>query len=318
MKFDVQEHTETLARRVRRALFILGMFAVIAATAGAGGNQEQDEPAERQRSQDEGSRIEIEDPESQSETDETSQDQEQGDDSPESAEDGSPQDGSRLLRDEDGNVLTELDRPAWAVGFHENRSIFQEEVSNTIERGYIPTGMEATEEGRFTILYSIAGSAVPERWLLESYTADTINQQLSQRLVSGLTPLAFSVLDETFYVMFGTGGSEVSAWRIHETGLDTEELQSTIAGYQDDGYSIVDISIDPSTDKMWYLFVRQDNRSGGPGSSLFINGYPNGEQMVAGISQDYLDGRGIPFGLATGSEISTVLFDRSSIRTLQE
>ncbi|MFW5695423.1 MAG: hypothetical protein ACOCYB_09650 [Alkalispirochaeta sp.] len=318
MKLNLQRHREAPSRRAQRTLWLLGMFTLITATAIAGGNREQEQPQDEQGSRDEGSRIEIEDPENQLESDQPTEEREQGDDTPESTEDGSRQDGSRLLRDEDGNVLTELDRPAWAVAFHENRAVFEEEVSNTIERGYIPAGMEATEDGQFTILYSIANSGVPERWLLESYTADTINEDLSERLASGLTPLAFSVLDETFYVMFGTGGNEVSAWRIHETGLETEALQSTIASYQDDGYSIVDISIDPSTDKMWYLFVRQDNRTGGPDSSLFINAYPNGEQTVAGISSDFLDGRGIPFGLASGDEISTVMFDSTAVRQIEE
>jgi hypothetical protein len=282
--------------------------------AAAGGNQEQQNDENQSETGDRGTRIEIEEPTNDGEDrepDNQAENSEQTD--PQSQQ--QPQDGPRLLRDEDGDIMAELDRPAWAVAFHENRELFQQEVSDTIGRGYVPTGMEATTEGRFTILYSLAASGVPDRWLLESYTASTINEELSQRLVSGLTPLAFSVLDETYYVLFAAGGAEVSAWRIHETGLDTQHMQSTISSYQQDGYSIVDISIDPSTDKMWYLFVQQENRTGGPESSLFINAYPNGEQMVAGISSDYLDGRGVPFGLASGDDISTVLFDNTRVLT---
>lgn len=301
----------------KKLLLLSFLITAIAFSATAGGNQEQQNGENETETGDRGTRIEIEE-------DTNGGEDREAHNTPETSEQTDPeaqrqsQDGPRLLRDEDGNLIAELDRPAWAVAFHENRELFQEEVSNTIERGYLPAGMEATEEGRFTILYSIADSAVPERWLLESYTADTINEELSQRLLSGWSPLAFSVLEQQFFVIFGSGGNQVSDWRIHRSDLDTDELQRTISGYQSDGYAIVDISIDPSTDKMWYLFVQQQNRTGGPGSSLFINGYPNGEQMVAGISSDYLDGQGIPFGLASGDDISTVLFDNSGVRSIDE
>jgi hypothetical protein len=282
--------------RLAKALMITFMVGGITFSAVSRGNQE--EPPQP-RSDDPGSPIEF------------------GESSPSNGEDRT-EPANPLLQAPTGAIVAPLDRPAWAIAYHESRDLFQQEVSDVMESGYIPAGMEATEDGRFMILYSVAGSVVPSRWILESYTAAEINEELSARFLTGWSPLAFSVLDGRMYVLLGSGGTEIDAWRIHQTELDTAILQSTISQYQSDGYSIVDISIDPSTDQIWYLFVSQRGRSGGPDSSLFINGYPQGEAMIAGISQDYTDGRGLPFGLASGSEIALVLFDRTNVRTTEQ
>ena len=108
--------------------------------------------------------------------------------------------------------------------------------------------------------------------------------------------------------MYGTGAPEIGAWRIHESELNEEKLLKTIHDYQEDGFSLVDISIDPEDEVLWYLFVQQEGRPTTANSRLFLNAYPKGEPTIAGIATDYTAGRGMPYGIATGDAISLVLF----------
>ncbi len=259
---------------------VLVLLLVSATALSAGGRQETQgsSTGETSGSQDSGTRIDIEEP-SEDDTD---------------TADASPQ-------------AVAIDRPAWIMVLHDNTEVMQEEVSQTIDNGYIPTGLEVSEDGTFTVLYTVSFGAVPERWLIESYSPDEVNTELSQRLLQGWNPLGFSVLNKQLIVMYGSGGPEVKSWRIHQTALDQEALQQTVQEYQNNGFAIVDISIDPTDEELWYLFVQQEGRATAD-SQLFLNAYPAGEETVAGISSDYSRGRGVPYGLATGDAISLVLF----------
>ncbi len=259
----------------------------------AGGRQERTPPSRQTRESGDSTRIEIQQTSNQN-APTTPQQQ--------------PAEEKEPSRQQNSENTVPINRPAWLVTVHRSTQNMQQEISKTIDTGYIPVGMEVDVDGSFTVLYTIAAEMVPERWMIETYQPDEVNEELTTRLLEGWNPLGFSVLNDQIGVMYGSGASEISAWRIHETKLNEEELLATIRSYKNDGYSLVDISIDPEDEVLWYLFVQQEGRPSGRNSRLFLNAYPKGENTIAGISTDYTAGRGMPYGIAIGDAVSLVPF----------
>ena len=287
----------TFLALIRILVVVLSLVAV--PVISAGGQQEQSEEPSGDGPAGESTRIEIspEDEDSDADADAETQNEESSGDQ-----------GTGLRRTEDGDVIAPIDRPAWLLGFHPNLDSAQGEISETIENGYIPAGMEVDPSGQITVMYLASFDVIPERWILETYEPEQVNDGITERLLQGWNPLGFSVLDGTLSVMYGSGGQDVSAWRIHESELDPSQLSGTIERYQNDGFALVDLSVDPADDVVWYLFVEQEGRSGGPGSQFFINAYPIGEDTAAGITRDFTEGRGVPFAYAAGSAVALTVF----------
>ncbi len=268
-----------------RLAAVATMGVALATTLPAGGNRERQADPDAERT-----RIETPGPES-----------------PDGANEATGTDAPPVRP---GTTLEETDRPPWAIVFHPALEVLRDEINETIRNGYVPVGLEIGAGGDATALYRAVDGEIPRQWLLEDYTADSINDQLTARLLEGWSPLGFSVVDEVFFVLYGPAAIATDAWRIHESELNPEAIPTVIDAYRDESYTIVDFSIDPATDRLWYLFVRRDDGAGRSDTPLFVNAYPRGEQTAAGMSVDYMAGRGSPEGIASGDQISLVLFER--------
>jgi hypothetical protein len=275
-----------------RRLVVFLMATSVLALVDAGGQQDEEDrsPADQRR---EASPIEIQ---------------------PEPMEESSEiESGTRGLSEE---RTVPLERPAWILFFHEGLDRIEEEISATIDRGYLPVALEANPDGSLTSMYVLSPPDAPLRWTLESYSAERdINSIVSTRILDGWNPLAFSVLEDTLVFLFGRTETSITDWRIHRSDLSGEAIASTLQQYQDSGYAFVDFGIDDVDDQVWYLFVKQEGRFGGPGTGFFVNAYPNGESVPAGMQEDYDRGVGIPFAFASGTAISMVVFSGSAPST---
>lgn len=276
-------------------LFLMGTVITVAATAG--GNQESDgEPQQEERQ--EGTPIQIEEGETV---------QPNGDEDTDAMEDS---EDTREKSDQQVEIEQQLlDQPAWILFFHEDTESLQEEISVTMDRGYLPTAMEANPDGSYSIMYALSPDDTPDRWLMESYATDEeVNSQVSTRIVNGWNPLGFSIYEDALVLLYGRTETSIEDWRIHRSPLEGEEIAQTIENYQGDGYAFVDFGIDDADDQVWYLFVKHPGRAGGPEDRFFVNAYPNGESTPAGIREDYESSGGLPFAFASGTAVSVTAF----------
>lgn len=289
-----------MGHRLRYVFLVMSLIALGLPSAAAGGNRE-DRPAATEES----TPIPVPDspaadePDAESSTDVVSSDTDEGG-SEQSAE------TERLPQ------VIPLDEAAWILFFHEFGEAMTDEINVTLERGYVPAAVEITSDGALAVLYLYSPQTAPDVWLLEDYDDPSlINEAITTRLVNNWIPLGFSVLDGTYYVFYAHAEEQtIRGWRIHESEVDDEAITEVLALYQNQGFGLVDMSIDPLTDRMWYLFVEQPGAFAGPGARFFINAYPNGQTTAGGILSDYNAGRGFPFAFASGDVVSIVTFVR--------
>lgn len=210
--------------------------------------------------------------------------------------------------DIEGLQLEILGRPAWILFYHADLNALGEELSVTIERGYIPRGMEVQPNGNVSVLYQIDQDVRPRRWFVEDFQPENLNQALSERIVAGLSPVALSVEDGVFLFLFVEKEHGIREWRMHESGIESSEIASVVTQYQRQGFSLVDISVDIAEERLWYFFTRTNEPGATTGNTYFVNAYPAGESTPGGMNLDYQAARGMPTAFAAGSAISLVVF----------
>jgi len=188
--------------------------------------------------------------------------------------------------------------PLWLIAEHRIGERLEREISSTIEEGYVPVGMEFTEE-HLSMLYVRTDDFDFQRWTIHEFTnLDNLEEEFSGFLLEAWVPVAISRTDEGLTTLFLEDESiELSAWQLTVGEFETQAILDTYDQWRQRGYESYGISMDDE-ERIWYLFLDIDTPA--PPALMLFNGYPK-DEAAEGINADIEQG-GVPWGLIDSGE----------------
>lgn len=169
-------------------------------------------------------------------------------------------------------------------------------ISETIERGFTPVGLEVTAGEAIVVLYAQADDgSTPGTWLLHEFDSiNTLEDEMNALLDNGWTPMDLSFSNGRIFALLVDVGPELSGWRIHTEVLTrTAQVEETIQRFQNDGLSLWGISFDAN--RIWYLFLRESDREVPRG--LSIQSYRNDVNEIQTGLTNQLNVGWLPWGM---------------------
>jgi hypothetical protein len=250
--------SQSSTKRQRSAWLWLAAAALLVsvAPAFAGGRQEQQSQPRQTPPRDQGERIELGDSnETNGTTDDESDESER--------------------------------RPAWILGQHDMDEGIEEEISDTIENGYVPVGFDMLG-GNVTILYLLTNDIEFTRWTIQRVDdAREMNDTVTVWLRDGWMPLDFALIPGGVSFFLVQTEHEIDSWRIEVIPATSEALERTYGQYQADGYVPYGLAADPIEELFWILFLRAEGNFDIP--QVVFDGFLN-DDVTEGINERLVNG----------------------------
>lgn len=202
----------------------------------------------------------------------------------------------------------EREQPAWAFAEHSfTDEDLRVEISQFLQNGYVPVGMESEPDGTLRILYALNTWFEFSNWAIQEFTnLDNLNAEMTAVLQEGWLPMAMSATDDGLQVLFIETDVELDAWQIATGPLSVDSALATLESWRNDGYTPWAITLAPD-DEVWYLFLETDAV---PNRAVLFNGYENTEEAITeGINSD-IGEAWYPWGLMRGDESTFIQYLR--------
>ncbi|MFP4067004.1 MAG: hypothetical protein ACLFS5_05825 [Spirochaetaceae bacterium] len=202
----------------------------------------------------------------------------------------------------------EAELPAWAFAEHSfTDEELKKEISQFLQNGYVPVGMESEPDGTLHVLYALNTWFEFTNWAIQEFTElDKLNEEMTGVIQEGWLPMAMSATDDGLQVLFIETDFEISGWQIAVGPLSVDSALVTLESWQEDGYTPWAITLSPD-DEVWYLFLEQEDV---PNKAVLFNGYENSETAISdGINED-IGEAWYPWGLMRGDETTFVQYLR--------
>ena len=214
------------------------------------------------------------------------------------------------LSQEDGDQSDQREReqPAWAFAEHsftdENLRV---EISQFLQNGYVPVGMESEPDGTLRVLYALNTWFDFSNWAIQEFTnLDNLNAEMTTVLQEGWLPMAMSATDAGLQVLFIETDVQLDAWQIATGPLSVDSALATLESWRNDGYTPWALTLSPD-DEVWYLFLETDAV---PNRAVLFNGFENSQSAITeGINSD-IEEAWYPWGLMRGDETTFVQYLR--------
>ena len=202
----------------------------------------------------------------------------------------------------------EREQPAWAFAEHsftdENLRV---EISQFLQNGYVPVGMESEPDGTLRVLYALNTWFEFSNWAIQEFTnLENLNAEMTTVLQEGWLPMAMSATDDGLQVLFIETDVELDAWQIATGPLSVDSALATLESWRNDGYTPWALTLTPD-DEVWYLFLETDAV---PNRAVLFNGFENSQAAITeGINSD-IEEAWYPWGLMRGDETTFVQYLR--------
>lgn len=202
----------------------------------------------------------------------------------------------------------EREQPAWAFAEHsftdENLRV---EISQFLQSGYVPVGMESEPDGTLRVLYALNTWFEFSNWAIQEFTnLENLNAEMTAVLQEGWLPMAMSATDDGLQVLFIETEVELDAWQIATGPLSVDSALATLESWRNDGYTPWALTLTPD-DEVWYLFLETDAV---PNRAVLFNGFENSQAAITeGINSD-IGEAWYPWGLMRGDETTFVQYLR--------
>ena len=214
------------------------------------------------------------------------------------------------LSQEDGDQSDQREReqPAWAFAEHsftdENLRV---EISQFLQNGYVPVGMESEPDGTLRVLYALNTWFDFSNWAIQEFTnLDNLNAEMTTVLQEGWLPMAMSATDDGLQVLFIETDVQLDAWQIATGPLSVDSALATLESWRNDGYTPWALTLTPD-DEVWYLFLQTDAV---PNRAALFNGFENSQAAITqGINSD-IEEAWYPWGLMRGDRTTYVQYLR--------
>ncbi len=211
-------------------------------------------------------------------------------------------------QDGDQSDRREREQPAWAFAEHSfTDESLRQEISQFLQSGYVPVGMESEPDGTVRILYALNTWFEFSNWAIQEFTnLDNLNAEMTTVLQEGWLPMAMSATDDGLQVLFIETDVELDAWQIATGPLSVDSALATLESWRNDGYTPWALTLTPD-DEVWYLFLETDAV---PNRAVLFNGFENSQAAITeGINSD-IEEAWYPWGLMRGDETTFVQYLR--------
>ena len=202
----------------------------------------------------------------------------------------------------------EREQPAWAFAEHSfTDESLRQEISQFLQSGYVPVGMESEPDGTLRVLYALNTWFEFSNWAIQEFTnLDNLNAEMTTVLQEGWLPMAMSATDDGLQVLFIETDVELDAWQIATGPLSVDSALATLESWRNDGYTPWALTLTPD-DEVWYLFLQTDAV---PNRAVLFNGFENSQAAITdGINSD-IEEAWYPWGLMRGDETTFVQYLR--------
>jgi len=211
-------------------------------------------------------------------------------------------------QDGDQSDRREREQPAWAFAEHSfTDESLRQEISQFLQSGYVPVGMESEPDGTVRILYALNTWFEFSNWAIQEFTnLDNLNAEMTTVLQEGWLPMAMSATDDGLQVLFIETDVELDAWQIATGPLSVDSALATLESWRNDGYTPWALTLTPD-DEVWYLFLETDAV---PNRAVLFNGFENSQAAITdGINSD-IEEAWYPWGLMRGDETTFIQYLR--------
>ena len=202
----------------------------------------------------------------------------------------------------------EREQPAWAFAEHSfTDESLRQEISQFLQSGYVPVGMESEPDGTLRVLYALNTWFEFSNWAIQEFTnLDNLNAEMTTVLQEGWLPMAMSATDDGLQVLFIETDVQLDAWQIATGPLSVDSALATLESWRNDGYTPWALTLTPD-DEVWYLFLETDAV---PNRAVLFNGFENSQAAITdGINSD-IEEAWYPWGLMRGDEPTFVQYLR--------
>lgn len=202
----------------------------------------------------------------------------------------------------------EREQPAWAFAEHSfTNEQLRTEISQFLQNGYVPVGMESEADGTLRVLYALNTWFEFSNWAIQEFTdLENLNAEMTAVLQEGWLPMAMSATDDGLQVLFIETDVELDAWQIAVGPLSVDSALATLESWRNDGYTPWALTLSPD-DEVWYLFLQTDVV---PNRAALFNGFENAQSAITeGINSD-IQNAWYPWGLMRGDRTTYVQYLR--------
>ncbi|NBB91468.1 MAG: hypothetical protein GVY23_09760 [Spirochaetes bacterium] len=202
----------------------------------------------------------------------------------------------------------EREQPAWAFAEHSfTDEDLRVEISQFLQNGYVPVGMESEPDGTLRVLYALNTWFEFSNWAIQEFTnLGNLNAEMTAVLQEGWLPMAMSATDDGLQVLFIETDIQLDAWQIATGPLSVDSALATLESWRNDGYTPWALTLTPD-DEVWYLFLQTDAV---PNRAALFNGFENSQAAITqGINSD-IEEAWYPWGLMRGDRTTFVQYLR--------
>lgn len=205
------------------------------------------------------------------------------------------------------DTTEQREQPAWAFAEHSfTNEQLRTEISQFLQNGYVPVGMESEPDGTLRVLYALNTWFDISNWAIQELSRDNLNAEMTAVLQEGWLPMAMSATDDGLQVLFIETDVELDAWQIAVGPLSVDSALATLESWRNRGYTPWALTLSPD-DEVWYLFLETDAV---PNRAALFNGFENAQSAITeGINAD-IQNAWYPWGLMRGDRTTYVQYLR--------
>jgi hypothetical protein len=138
--------------------------------------------------------------------------------------------------------------------------ISRSEVSESMESGLIPVGLEIETDGETVILMRLVEELRVAGWTITRHEEfEQLEQEFGEVLAQRFLPMDISSHGGGLSVLWIATDRTIEGWRVHATENSAEAIQGALQRFESQGFSLWGVSVDD--ERAWYLFVKWEEIS---------------------------------------------------------